>query len=314
MLFDKTIFDMLNMLSEVKEPPKKLDDIIAFFKKLKKGIEKDEFGFVFIGLIFYKFLTNKEMRLDSTSGTIFEKIMAGIFKGKVIGNKAVEINDEKKGDKTLKTNKIFKPDVDFEGYKVSLKTLKGKLFNIYLLCEDKKYEYELSIGAVSITALLKGTGINDEGLTERKHLGSREKLIANLYNPLMKNKKMDIFLKNFEDIFMSIYGDTDIIVLFKRGYQMKILFFHGKDFVESLLKIGKEEEGKKLFKVLNRWEGGSIRLSYTDLFEQMKEDKKLEEIVIDLNTVEKNKKVNEVVEDIQKYMYNRITKEMNRNK
>ena len=31
MLFDKTIFDMLNMLSEVKEPPKKLDDIIAFF-------------------------------------------------------------------------------------------------------------------------------------------------------------------------------------------------------------------------------------------------------------------------------------------
>ncbi|MBR8701909.1 hypothetical protein IX317_001158 [Fusobacterium sp. DD29] len=303
-MFNEFLIDNLSILSKIEVPPKRLDDIIAFFKKLKKGIEDNERRFVLLGLIFYKFLTNKEMRLDSTSGIIFEKIMAGIFKGKVIGHKAVKINDEKKGDKTLKTNKIFKPDVDFDGYKVSLKTLKGKLFNINLLCEDKKYKYELSIGAVSITALLKGTGINDEDLTERKRLGSRKKLIANLYDPLMKNKKMDIFLKNFEDIFMSIYGNIDIIVLFKRGYQMKVLFFHGKDFVESLLKIGKEEKGEKLFKVLNRWEGGSIRLSYTDLFEQMKQDKKLEEIVINLNTVEKNKEINERVKEIQKNIRN----------
>ena len=330
MILDEILLDNISNIAGIKTAPKSLDEIFCFFKNLKEKLETENYKSELIALVFFNFLTKKEIRDRKVTSRIFEDIMAKLFKGIVLDEESKEnfpvpdyikkyddkhINSCKKFNflisNDLSTNKREKADNKFGNYTLSLKTLKGQLYDSNLNIIDKDINSELNIGSLSYRALLVDL-ISDEELSklsDRKGgLGSKKQLIKQIYTPLEKNSKWIDFIDRLNDFLNYIYDGSDFIIVFKSGYKMKILFIKEKDFIDELINIAKTDYST-FFDIFYRWENNNLRIHYNKLFKALKEKSKLREIELDFNTLEKSISLQEKISKIKLSIENILLKD-----
>ena len=126
---------------------------------------------------------------------------------------------------------------------------------------------EINMGSFEKKILFDGFGVSNY-LTERKTdsdmgLGSKPRL-KKLLERLKSDNNYEKFQDRFEKMFSFIFSD-DIILAIKENEKMYLYFFSGEEFTKLFTsKICNIDE---LLKILNRWEGNSIRIDRTMLLE-----------------------------------------------
>lgn len=321
MLLDEIIFKQLNTISRIKESPKNLDEIYNYFRKLKTGIENNENNSLLIGLVFFKFISDEKIRDRKVTSRVFEDIISNIFMGSTADSISKSNPDTSREilylDKLcsgldwkistdLSGNKREKVDTQFKEYGLSLKTLKGPLYDAELEVIDKKCNKELNIGSLSFRALLIGLIPDDQlaSLKDRKGgLGSKKQLIEKIYTPLKTENKWLEFLNRLELYMRYVYSNCDILLAMKSGYIMKLYFIHEEDFINNLIKIGRTDY-QTFFDIFYRWENNNLRLHYYKLLKNLDCEGKLKTIELKFNHIFENCSF---IEDI-KEMENKVKK------
>ena len=266
--------------------------------------------------MFYNFITSNEIRDRKVTARVFEDFISTLFSGitcdetyKKNPKTPSHIKDydllcsglEWKISDDLAGNKREKADSSFGEYFLSLKTLKGKLYDENLNIVDSSYNKELNIGSVSFRALLIGL-VSDEqlnNLSDRKGgLGSKPQLIKNIYEPLLKSGKWNDFIDRLEVFLKYIYSECDLLVVFKGGYKMELLFISDIDFIETLIEVARENYNE-FFKIFYRWENNNLRIHYDNLFERLEKKGKLRRVNLKLNNINQNKKFRNKLEKIK---------------
>ena len=309
MVLDKALFKKLNTFSnnlcEIYniEKPKNRKTLCIYFETLEKGLELGEINSLFIGMTLYEFITSKEVRDRHTTARIFEDIF-----GDLIGVKATDTENRSNPDTTetirsydylcnglnwkvstdLSTNKREKADHKIDNYKLSIKTLKGKLYDIDGNIEDSSFNGEINIGSLSHRALF--LNITNRSLTDRKGgLGSASQM-TQLLNEIKNDGYFDEFKKRINDFITYVYED-DILIIFKSGYKMDITLIPSETFVQAINKVlNPPYEITDFTKIWSRWENNNLRINYLPLMKVIKEQKlKYYKYVLDLENVYKEK-------------------------
>jgi len=329
MVLDKALFQKLNTFSKnlcknynIKEP-KDRKSLCDYFKTLESGLELGEINSLFIGMTLYEFITSKEVRDRHTTARIFEDIF-----GKLIGvaptdtesrtNPAVTdviksydsncdgLNWKISSD--LSSNKREKADHTIDTYKLSIKTLKGKLYDIDGNIEDNNFNGEINIGSFSARALFQN--ITSRPLTDRKGgLGSATQLTQLLYE-IKENNKFDEFKKRINDFVPYVYED-DILIIYKSGYKMDITLIPSETFTKAIsLSLNEPYKINDFTKIWSRWESNNLRINYLPLMKVINEQHlKYYKYMLDLDKVYKEKEfidnintiydlINEKIEDL----------------
>ena len=290
MILDKVLFNKLHSFSEnichefnIKEP-KDRKSLIKYLDTLKKGIDIGEINSLFIGLMMYEFVSSKETRDRHTTARIFEDIFGELVGEKVTDTKSRNnpITPEyiKKYDTLclkkdwnvshdLSSNKREKADHKINNYELSIKTLKGKLYDKTGTIVDTDFNDEINIGSLSHRALF--IGLTDQMLSDRKGgLGSPRQTI-----PLLTSIKQDGYFEEFKkrinDYVKYVYSD-DILIVYKSGYKMKITLIPADSFVKAITKSLEDENGgiNGFTKIWYRWENNNLRIRYTALIDMIK--------------------------------------------
>jgi len=317
MVLDKVMFDKLNTFSENicdKFKIKKPDDrqsLIEYIDILKNGIDIGEVNSLFVGLILYDFVSSKETRDRHTTARIFEDIF-----GELVGAKATDTKSRanptapdyiKKYDNLYKgknwsishdlsSNKREKADHKINHYELSIKTLKGKLFDENERVIDTDFNNEINIGSLSYRALF--IGLTDQALSDRKGgLGSPKQTIP-LLESIKNDDKFDEFKQRVHDFVKYVYSD-DILIVYKSGYKMKIILIPSETFVKAITEsLGEENGGIKSFtKIWYRWENNNLRIKYPPLMSMIQSlNLDYYETTLNLEKVFKNQKfINNIV-------------------
>ena len=290
MVLDKVMFDKLHTFSEnicndfnIKEPKDK-DSLIKYLDSLQKGIDLGEINSSFIGLMLYDFVSSKETRDRHTTARIFEDIF-----GELVGEKATDTTTRnnpiapdyiKQYDSLcvgkdwcvshdLSSNKREKADHKIDNYELSIKTLKGKLYDSTGKIIDTDFNDEINIGSLSHRALF--IGLTDQALSDRKGgLGSPRQTIP-LLEKIKEDGKFDEFKKRINDYVKYVYSD-DVLIVYKSGYKMKITLIPADSFVKAITKSLNEENGgiNGFTKIWYRWENNNLRIRYTALMNMIK--------------------------------------------
>lgn len=293
MILDKLLIERLNLIGKeiikntnIDTSPKSSEEMFIFWSKFRDMIEEDDTGAVILGNILFNFLTNKDIRDRQTNSRLFEDIFASLFnsvstdisprKNPYIPEyiKAYDKLDSKISS-SLAANKREKCDVLIDDYGISLKTLKGPIYNKSNEISDSSKNTELNIGSLSYKALLKDC-IPDEKLntlSDRKSgLGSGKQLRENVFNIIKDNNKTDYFYQKLNNFLSYIYKDDDIYIILKAHYHIIFYFIPGENFVQSLLSKYKYEE-ESFEKIWYRWENNNLRLNWVRLLEYMDQEK-----------------------------------------
>lgn len=327
MILDEILIDELSELAGIQQSPKNLEEVYKFFKELEKKITQGDYRGELIGFIFFNFLTKKEIRDRKVTSRVCEDIMSKLFKGKTLDedskpnpeiteelenlDKLYEENLSKfdfKISKDLAGNKREKADNQFGNYYLSIKTLKGKLYDKNLKIEDNKPNPELNIGSLSYRSLLVGLLADSEltELSDRKGgLGSGKQMIETIYNPLKQSGKWTDFIERLEIFMKYVYSESDFLVVFKSGYKMELNFIHEKDFIDELINLAREDYAK-FFQVFYRWENNNLRIHYEKLFKILEDKKKLKKIVLRFNTAEDSENIKSKMKEMKKAIHKTI--------
>lgn len=290
MILDKVMFDKLHSFSEnichnfnINEPRDR-NSLVKYLDTLQKGIDSGETNSLFIGLILYNFVSSKETRDRHTTARIFEDIF-----GELVGEKATDtikrnnptVPDYIKqydsecanlgwnASHDLSGNKREKADHKIDNYELSIKTLKGKLYDETGKIISSDFNDEINIGSLSYRALF--VGLTDQTLSDRKGgLGSPRQTIP-LLKSIKDSGKFEIFKKRINDYVKYVYSD-DILIVYKSGYKMKITLIPSESFVKALTSsLENESNGIEEFtKIWYRWENNNLRIRYTALMNAMK--------------------------------------------
>jgi len=238
-----------------------IDTIYSFFQYLTSDKSKTKFNSLYIMNYIYTYIASDEVAKRKTSSRVFEDLLAIIFDGEVTDSKKRKniksevpqcfelVQDKLAGNKREKIDLLFN-----NSYGVSVKTL---------MMSNK----EINMGSFEKKILFDGFGVSNY-LTERKTdsdmgLGSKPRL-KKLLELLKTNNHYDKFQDRFEKMFSFIFSD-DIILSIKENEKMYLYFFSGEEFTKLFTsKICNIDE---LLKILNRWEGNSIRIDRTMLLE-----------------------------------------------
>lgn len=320
MIFDKFLIENLSKFIGISEAPKDLDEVHNIFKNIFIGLENDDLKSQLIGNVFYYFISSEEVRDRKVTSRVFEDLIASLLKGVVldeeskpnpeIPNKISEYDNIYKKNceffgfsiaQDLAGNKREKADNKFGEYYLSIKTLKGKLYDSDLNLIDNTYNKELNIGSLSYRALLVGLLSNNElkALSDRRGgLGSRTQLINSIYSPLINNGKWIDFIERLEDFLTYIYSKSDFLLVFKSGYIMELIFIREKDFIEELISLAKEDY-QEFFKVFYRWENNNLRLHYSILLDRLASKGKIKNISLKFNKCLNNAELISKINDIK---------------
>lgn len=290
MVLDKIMFDKLHSFSEnichdfnIKEP-KDRNSLVKYLDTLQKGIDLGEINSSFIGLMLYDFVSSEETRDRHTTARIFEDIF-----GEFVGEKATDtitrnnpvapeyikqydpICEGKDWNIShdLSGNKREKADHKIDNYELSIKTLKGKLYDKTGKIVNSDFNDEINIGSLSHRALF--IGLTDQALSDRKGgLGSPRQTIP-LLESIKENGKFEEFKKRINDYVKYVYSD-DILIVYKSGYKMKITLIPAESFVKTITQSLKAENGgiNGFTKIWYRWENNNLRIRYTALMDMIK--------------------------------------------
>jgi len=238
-----------------------IESIYSFFQYLSSDESKTKFNSLYIMNYIYMYIASDEVAKRKTSSRVFEDLLAIIFDGEVTDSKKRKniksevpecfelVQDKLAGNKREKIDLLFG-----ENYGVSVKTL---------MMSNK----EINMGSFEKKILFDGFGVT-KYLTERKTdsdmgLGSKPRL-KKLLELLKDNNHYDKFQNRFEKMFSFIFSD-DIILAIKENEKMYLYFFSGEEF--TTLFTSKIANIDELLKILNRWEGNSIRIDRSMLLE-----------------------------------------------
>lgn len=290
MVLDRVIFNKLHSFSEnichkfsINEP-KDRNSLIVYLDTLKKGIDLGEINSLFIGLMLYDFVSSRETRDRHTTARIFEDIF-----GELVGVKATDTESRnnpvapeyiKQYDALcsgkdwnvshdLSSNKREKADHKIDNYELSIKTLKGKLYDITGKIIDNDFNDEINIGSLSHRALF--IGLTSQVLSDRKGgLGSPRQTIP-LLTSIKQNGYFEEFKRRINNYIKYVYSD-DILIVYKSGYKMKITLIPADTFVKAITKSLEEENGEinGFTKIWYRWENNNLRIKYTALMKMIK--------------------------------------------
>ena len=327
MILDKVLFDKLHSFSEnichefnIKEP-KDRKSLIKYLDTLKKGIDIGEINSLFIGLMMYEFVSSKETRDRHTTARIFEDIF-----GELVGEKATDTKSRnnpitpeyiKKYDTLclkkdwnvshdLSSNKREKADHKINNYELSIKTLKGKLYDKTGTIIDTDFNDEINIGSLSHRALF--IGLTDQMLSDRKGgLGSPRQTIP-LLTSIKRDGYFEEFKKRINDYVKYVYSD-DILIVYKSGYKMKITLIPADSFVKAITKSLEDENGgiNGFTKIWYRWENNNLRIRYTALIDMIKKlNLDYFDTVLNLEQVFENKKFINNIDIIVKLLDEKI--------
>ena len=309
MVFDKILFNKLNNFSEnlcsdyrISEP-KDRESLVTYLKTLQSGIDIGEINSQFIGLTLYDFITSKETRDRHTTARIFEDIF-----GQLIGVVATDTarrenplvpdyikkydslcignNWSISGD--LSGNKREKADHKIDNYNLSIKTLKGQLYDIDGNIIDRDFNNEINIGSFSHRSLF--IGLTDRALSDRRGgLGSPRQIIP-LLNEIKENGYFDELKKRIKDYVSYIYQD-DVLIVFKSGYKMRIVFIPFDTFDKAIIEtLNQEKPIEEFTKIWYRWENNNLRIRFTPLLEMINRlNLDYDDITLNLESVFKNK-------------------------
>lgn len=301
MIFDKFLIENLSNFIGVNESPKNLDEVYSIFENISNGLENNDLKSQLIGNVFYYFISSKEIRDRKVTSRVFEDLVASLLKGTVLDEESKPnplipdyifeydtifeeqcIHFSFSIAQDLAGNKREKADNKFGDYSLSIKTLKGKLYDDKLELIDNSYNKELNIGSLSYRALLVGLLSNDEllALSDRKGgLGSKTQLIKSLYHPLKENNKWDDFINRLEKFLKYVYFGSDFLIVFKSGYKMELIFIKEEDFIDELIALAREDYNT-FFSVFYRWENNNLRIQYSTLFKRLEDENKIKKITL----------------------------------
>lgn len=325
MIFDEELLKLLPKLGEVEKPPQNIDDLYNFFTDLENKIENNDFNAQLIGYIFYKFISSKDVRDRKVTSRVFEDLISTLFKGATFDDESkpnpsvpdyikkydkFSVNRDWNISSDLSGNKREKADNGFGDYYLSIKTLKGKLYNEELNILDNNYNKEVNIGSLSFRSLLVGL-IDDDLLNKlgdrKAGLGSKPQLIEKVYTPLKNNGNWDSFINRLEVFMKYVYSNCDLLFVFKSGYVLDLYFISEIDFVDTLINIAKQNYDD-FFTIFYRWENNNLRLHYDNLFEEIEKKNKLKKCTLKLNKLENNTAFQTKITNIKKLIKEELEK------
>lgn len=256
--FLKTILLQQGIL---KERYTNLNEIADFFNYLNKS--KENFNSAYLLNYLYQNISSKEVAKRKTTARDFEDYLAILFNGQITDeikrtNDAIEINTIENDYITNFTisNKREKADIIFSNnFKLSVKTL---MYN----------NKEINLGSFEKTALFYELDVYDY-LNERKGkdgilqgkvvkigLGSKV-LLKNLLYLIDEMGNYSKFKERFLNMAKEIFAD-DMIIAIKNDTKMDLYFITAKEFF-NLFK-SRIDNIEEFMKLVNRWEGNSIRV------------------------------------------------------
>jgi hypothetical protein len=256
-----------------------IESIYSFFQYLSSEDSKKKFNSLYIMNYIYMYIASDEVAKRKTSSRVFEDLLAIIFDGEVTDSKRRKniksdvpecfelVQDKLAGNKREKIDLLFNDE-----YGVSVKTL---------MMSNK----EINMGSFEKKILFDGFNVT-KYLTERKTdsdmgLGSKPRL-KKLLELLKENGHYDKFQDRFEKMFSFIFSD-DIILAIKENEKMYLYFFSGEEF--TTLFTSKIADIDELLKILNRWEGNSIRIDRSMLLENANRMVELDFSILDKTVI-----------------------------
>ena len=235
-----------------------INDLHDFFMKIQRN---NDFNSFYVLNFLHNFICKKEVYKTKSSAEYFEYFFGAMFGGEIADTtKRKNLNYEVPDffvnvkDK-IASNKREKADIIFsDNYAISLKTL--ILDNL-----------ELNLGSFEKKVLFDGFGLNTF-LSERKSesgvgLGSVAQL-SNLLSILKNNKKLDIFYDKFKKMIKFIFSH-DLILAIKNDVSLDFYFFSGDEIYNIFSSFC---DDINLVKIVNRYEGNSIRINRNILLEK----------------------------------------------
>jgi hypothetical protein len=235
-----------------------LREIEKFFIYLNSS--KEKFNSAYLLNYLYRNISSNEVAKRKTTARDFEDYLAILFNGKITD----EIKRENSNEDNIfleneyitnfiLSNRREKSDIKFQGLDLSVKTL----------MKDNK---ELNLDSFEKTALFyllnvedflnerKGKISNVNGENLKIGLGSKP-LLKNLFTLLESENNLEQFKTRFLEMTKYIFAD-DIIIAIKNDDKMELYFLTSSDFIEVF-----KENIDDILKILNRWEGNSIRVN-----------------------------------------------------
>jgi len=238
-----------------------INELVSFFKYLIKT--RENFNSAYLLNYLYQNISAEDVAKRKTTARDFEDYLAILFNGTItdelkrknINNKIEQIENSFITNFTV-SNKREKADIIFDkGFALSVKTL---MFN----------NKEINLGSFEKTALFFELDVYDylgerkgkEGVLNNQKvkigLGSKT-LLKNLLLLLKEKDKYDIFKNRFLKMAKEIFAD-DMIIAIKNDLEMDLYFIKSNDFY-NLFK-NNIDNIDDFMKIINRWEGNSIRV------------------------------------------------------
>lgn len=332
MIFDKYLFNNLNILGKellesagLKEYPQNIKEMTLFLERFKEGLDEGKFSSTMLGNILYNFVTEEKVRLRRVTSTIFEEIFSKLFNTiptddnnrttPTIPQNIIEFDsynsssDDWSISTDLATNKREKVDVHIGDYEISLKTLKGKLYDDTFTLIDNDTNNEVNVGSFSIRALFKGLFLDDylNQLSDRRGgLGSGAQINKNIITVLINNLKLEAFIERLE-VFLKYVYTEDIYLVIKSGFVIEFILISNETFIRTLVTLATNEI-EEFTSVFYRWENNNLRLNWPKLLTfAEKYNYEFTKIHIPLKNI-KNHKISKLTSDINQIIIDEFKK------
>ena len=327
MIYDKYLFSNLPIIgakilreANLDGYPKNHSEMELFLNAFKKGLENNSFASTMLGNVIYNFITEEEVRLRRVTSTMFEELFAALFDTRPSDEQTrfnpevpkeikeldqLTLNEDWSISSDLSKNKREKVDVHIGSYEISLKTLKGKLYNSNHVIVDSDVNTEVNLGSFSIRALFKGLFLDEylKTLSDRKGgLGSGKQIQENIIDRLIKDVKLDAFIERLE-VFLKYVYTEDIYLVMKSGYLIEFYLIPNNSFHSTLLDLARNEIDQ-FSNVFYRWENNNLRLNWVKLLNFAdKYEHNYSNIIIPLRNIENyeisslNNKINQIIKE-----------------
>jgi len=243
-------------------PPKTLEDVRAYFKKLKEGIRENDPLAVELGYRISYGACRPDIWKEHTAAKFIENFVSSFLKGqltksgerppveipRVPENIARHLPNYNDFVQTVRRAALEKTDLYFRetGLRLSLKSLIPQ-------------NQELNVGSFQPRLLFAGfLKVIPE---ERKGMGSARRLLI-LFNQIKEEGKWELFLERFKYMVDAIFDNIHFLVLERHPYpaQKLVVYTIESEKFRNLLKTKAEAGPEELTSIFYRFELHAMRL------------------------------------------------------